>query len=74
MTLTQALFIPGVLWFAVCLFFVKLISYTFLNWLPYYVENTSIQGRYLSESDAAALSSLVFPVVVLYFFRSLAFG
>eukprot|EP00042_Codosiga_hollandica_P049118 m.564470 g.564470 ORF g.564470 m.564470 type:complete len:543 (+) comp57814_c0_seq64:87-1715(+) len=58
MTLTQALFIPGVLWFAVCLFFVKLISYTFLNWLPYYVENTSIQGRYLSESDAAALSSL----------------
>jgi hypothetical protein len=33
-------FIQGVAAFAVTLFFTKLISYTFLDWLPYYVKNT----------------------------------
>jgi len=31
--------------FSFCLFFAKLVSYTFLFWLPSYIENT---GEYLS--------------------------
>ena len=34
----QALCIPGVLEFALCFFFAKFVSYTFLFWLPYYLE------------------------------------
>lgn len=29
--------IPGVSAYAFCLFFSKLIAYTFLYWLPYYI-------------------------------------
>ncbi|XP_041373277.1 glucose-6-phosphate exchanger SLC37A2-like isoform X2 [Gigantopelta aegis] len=36
-TLWSALKIPGVLEFALCLFFAKLVSYTFLFWLPKYI-------------------------------------
>lgn len=36
-TLWRALKIPGVLEFSVCLFFAKLVSYTFLFWLPKYI-------------------------------------
>merc|ERR1712071_189488 len=35
----QALYIPGVIEFSFCLFFAKLVSYTFLFWLPYYLSN-----------------------------------
>ena len=31
----------GVIEFAMALFFAKLVAYTFLFWLPYYVTNTS---------------------------------
>lgn len=33
----RALTIPGVIEFSMCLFFAKLISYTFLYWLPFYL-------------------------------------
>lgn len=32
--------IPGVTAFALCLFFSKLVAYTFLYWLPYYIKTT----------------------------------
>jgi len=35
----KALCIPGVIEFSFCLFFAKLVSYTFLFWLPYYLSN-----------------------------------
>ena len=38
---TGALRIPGVLEFSLCLFFAKLVSYTFLFWLPNYISSTS---------------------------------
>ena len=34
---TGALMIPGVIEFSFCLFFSKLVSYTFLYWLPNYI-------------------------------------
>jgi MFS transporter, OPA family, solute carrier family 37 (glycerol-3-phosphate transporter), member 1/2 len=40
-TLLRALFIPGVIEFSVCLFFAKAVSYTFLLWLPRFIQSTS---------------------------------
>eukprot|EP00042_Codosiga_hollandica_P048808 m.553280 g.553280 ORF g.553280 m.553280 type:complete len:467 (-) comp57742_c0_seq32:144-1544(-) len=57
-TIWQSLFIPGVVPFAIALFFTKLISYTFLDWLPYYVKYTPINGEYLSDADSAYFSTL----------------
>ena len=39
--LLQACMIPGVIPFAMCLFFSKLVAYTFLYWLPFYLSQTS---------------------------------
>ena len=39
----SALRIPGVVEFSLCLFFSKLVSYTFLYWLPNYIHSTSGQ-------------------------------
>ncbi|KAJ7520508.1 hypothetical protein O6H91_19G008500 [Diphasiastrum complanatum] len=50
--------IPGVAPFAFCLFFSKLVAYTFLYWLPFYIRNTKIEGYYLSEKTAGNLSTL----------------
>lgn len=36
-----ALRIPGVIEFSLCLFFSKLVSYTFLFWLPMYIQASS---------------------------------
>ncbi|XP_060592081.1 glucose-6-phosphate exchanger SLC37A2-like isoform X1 [Ruditapes philippinarum] len=36
-SLFKALMIPGVIEFSLCLFFAKLVSYTFLFWLPKYI-------------------------------------
>ncbi|XP_053408144.1 glucose-6-phosphate exchanger SLC37A2-like isoform X1 [Mercenaria mercenaria] len=36
-SLYRALLIPGVIEFSLCLFFAKLVSYTFLFWLPKYI-------------------------------------
>ncbi|WIA30391.1 hypothetical protein OEZ86_000477 [Tetradesmus obliquus] len=54
----QAWAIPGVSSFAFCLFFSKLIAYTFLYWLPYYIKSTPIEGRLLSAKQAGDLSTL----------------
>ncbi|KAG9508955.1 Glucose-6-phosphate exchanger SLC37A2 [Fragariocoptes setiger] len=47
-----ALRIPGVVEFSMCLFFSKLVSYTFLYWLPRYItqstKNNSENSAYLS--------------------------
>ncbi|GFY81995.1 putative glycerol-3-phosphate transporter 1 [Actinidia rufa] len=50
--------IPGVAPFALCLFFAKLVAYTFLYWLPFYVSHTAIDGKYLSSEAAGNLSTL----------------
>ena len=50
--------IPGVAPFAFCLFFCKLVAYTFLYWLPYYISHTAIDGKYMSNSTAGSLSTL----------------
>lgn len=50
--------IPGVSSFAFCLFFSKLIAYTFLYWLPYYIKSTPIEGRQLDAKQAGDLSTL----------------
>ncbi|KAH7306234.1 hypothetical protein KP509_22G002800 [Ceratopteris richardii] len=48
--------IPGVAVYAFCLFFVKLVAYTFLYWLPFYIRHTKIGGTYLSDKMAGYLS------------------
>ncbi|PKA64166.1 Putative glycerol-3-phosphate transporter 1 [Apostasia shenzhenica] len=50
--------IPGVAPFALCLFFSKLVAYTFLYWLPFYISHTAIAGQYLADSTAGTLSTL----------------
>lgn len=54
----QAWKIPGVAPFAFCLFFAKLVAYTFLYWLPFYISHTAIDGEYLSDEAAGNLSTL----------------
>ncbi|KAL8051005.1 hypothetical protein ABFX02_06G117600 [Erythranthe guttata] len=50
--------IPGVAPFALCLFFAKLVAYTFLYWLPFYISHTAINGRYLTDEESGNLSTL----------------
>ncbi|KAG6391896.1 hypothetical protein SASPL_149660 [Salvia splendens] len=63
--------IPGVASFSLCLFFSKLVAYTFLYWLPFYISHTvslepnvcilngaAIEGRYLSNEESGNLSTL----------------
>ncbi|KAG0452938.1 hypothetical protein HPP92_025602 [Vanilla planifolia] len=54
----QAWRIPGVAPFALCLFFSKLVAYTFLYWLPFYISHTAVDGQFLSDSTAGTLSTL----------------
>ncbi|GJM86319.1 hypothetical protein PR202_ga02169 [Eleusine coracana subsp. coracana] len=70
----KALSIPGVVVFALCLFFAKLVAYTFLYWLPFYLSQTdedfpdikrhlfmpfpAIGGEYMSAASAGYLSVL----------------
>ena len=56
--LMQAWAIPGVASYSFCLFFCKLIAYTFLYWLPYYIESTEVGGRALTAKEAGDLSVL----------------
>ncbi|XP_074286935.1 putative glycerol-3-phosphate transporter 1 [Silene latifolia] len=49
--------IPGVANYALCLFFAKLVAYTFLYWLPFYISYTEIGGEYLSSETAGNLST-----------------
>ena len=43
-TFLAALLLPGVLEYSFTLFFTKLVAYTFLFWLPYYLESTGYQS------------------------------
>lgn len=54
----EAWMIPGVAPFALCLFFAKLVAYTFLYWLPFYISNTAIGGEYLTVKSSGNLSTL----------------
>ena len=54
-TLLRAIRIPGVIEFSVCLFFAKAVSYTFLLWLPRFIQETSNV-----ENDVAADLSAMF--------------
>ncbi|XP_075988589.1 major facilitator superfamily transporter 16 [Anticarsia gemmatalis] len=54
-SLSRALAIPGVLEFSLSLFFAKLVSYTFLYWLPAYIHNTSAN---LSAKQSGELSTV----------------
>mmetsp|Transcript_17838 Transcript_17838/g.34103 ORF Transcript_17838/g.34103 Transcript_17838/m.34103 type:complete len:603 (-) Transcript_17838:187-1995(-) len=53
-----ALMLPGVMTYSLCLFFSKLINYTFLFWLPFYISNIVIDGVSLSPEKAGQMSSL----------------
>ncbi|XP_026734819.1 glucose-6-phosphate exchanger SLC37A2 [Trichoplusia ni] len=54
-SLSRALAIPGVLEFSLSLFFAKLVSYTFLYWLPSYIRYTSAD---LSARQSGELSTV----------------
>ncbi|CAL5359749.1 unnamed protein product [Camellia sinensis] len=56
--LLEACLIPGVIPFALCLLFAKLVAYTFLYWLPFYLSQTEIGGEYVSVKSAGNLSTL----------------
>lgn len=43
-----ALKIPGVIEFSMCLFFSKLVNYTFLYWLPFYINSSTSYSETLS--------------------------
>ncbi|KMT03607.1 hypothetical protein BVRB_8g192800 [Beta vulgaris subsp. vulgaris] len=50
--------LPGVASFAICLFFSKLVAYTFLYWLPFYIRHTAVAGVHLSHETAGMLSTI----------------
>jgi sugar phosphate permease len=50
--------IPGVAVYAFTLFFAKLTAYTFLYWLPYYINSTEVGGERLTPTQAGNLSIL----------------
>lgn len=58
MSFWAALNIPGVLAYALCLFFSKLVAYVFLYWLPFYLGTTPIGGALLQPKEAGHFSAL----------------
>ncbi|KAK9130550.1 hypothetical protein Sjap_011037 [Stephania japonica] len=50
--------LPGVAPYAFCLFFSKLVAYTFLYWLPFYIRHTDVAGVQLSHKSAGILSTI----------------
>ncbi|KAL3642936.1 hypothetical protein CASFOL_013751 [Castilleja foliolosa] len=44
--------------YAFCLFFSKLVAYTFLYWLPFYIRHTAVAGVHLSHKSAGILSTI----------------
>lgn len=50
--------IPGVASYASSLLFGKLVAYTFLYWLPFYLKNTDVGGHSLTDQDAGYLSTI----------------
>ncbi|XP_065902896.1 glucose-6-phosphate exchanger SLC37A2-like [Dysidea avara] len=54
----RALLIPGLVEFSIVLFFAKLVSYSFLFWLPFYIKNIRIGGHCLNTFQSSALSTM----------------
>ncbi|MCL7041478.1 hypothetical protein MKW94_012098 [Papaver nudicaule] len=50
--------LPGVAPYSFCLFFSKLVAYTFLYWLPFYISHTSVAGVHLSHKTSGILSTI----------------
>ncbi|KAF8393104.1 hypothetical protein HHK36_021345 [Tetracentron sinense] len=50
--------LPGLAPYAFCLFFSKLVAYTFLYWLPFYIRHTAVAGVHLSHKTAGILSTV----------------
>ncbi|XP_078149963.1 major facilitator superfamily protein isoform X2 [Carex rostrata] len=50
--------LPGVASFSCCLFFSKLVAYTFLYWLPFYIRHNGVSGQQLSHKAAGILSTI----------------
>ncbi|KAK4257485.1 hypothetical protein QN277_007065 [Acacia crassicarpa] len=54
----EAWMLPRVAAFSFCLFFSKLVAYTFLYWLPFYISHTAVAGVHLSKKSAGILSTI----------------
>lgn len=54
----QAFKIPGVIPFAMALFFSKLVAYTFLYWLPFYASSLCFKDSHVSSQEAGNLSAV----------------
>ncbi|KAJ6794879.1 putative glycerol-3-phosphate transporter 5 [Iris pallida] len=54
----EAWMLPGVAPYAFSLFFSKLVAYTFLYWLPFYIRHTDVAGKQLSHKMAGILSTI----------------
>lgn len=50
--------LPGVAPYACCLFFSKLVAYTFLYWLPFYIRHTAVAGEHLTHKTSGILSTV----------------
>ncbi|KAG0482018.1 hypothetical protein HPP92_010102 [Vanilla planifolia] len=50
--------LPGVAPYAFCLFFSKLVAYTFLYWLPFYIRHTAVAGEHLTHKTSGILSTV----------------
>ncbi|KAL0451778.1 UNVERIFIED_CONTAM: putative glycerol-3-phosphate transporter 5 [Sesamum latifolium] len=50
--------LPHVASYAFCLFFSKLVAYTFLYWLPFYISHTAVAGANVSHTTAGILSTI----------------
>lgn len=61
--LLEAFQIPGVIPFSLCLFFAKLVAYTFLYWLPFYLSQT---GTFRLSLDVHLFSLFGLPLIALY--------
>jgi len=51
----RALAIPGVVEYSLCLFFTKFINYTFLYWLPRFIQETRLDMGAKSSADLSTL-------------------
>lgn len=50
--------LPSVASYAYCLFFSKLVAYTFLYWLPFYIRHTAVAGEHLTHTTSGILSTV----------------
>ncbi|PKU65493.1 putative glycerol-3-phosphate transporter 5 [Dendrobium catenatum] len=50
--------LPSVASYACCLFFSKLVAYTFLYWLPFYIRHTAVSGEHLTHRTSGILSTV----------------